>query len=705
MTPGPSPADVATREVPGSCPLDCPDACSWVVTVADGPEGPRPVKLRANRDHPYTAGGLCPKINPWLDHATDPSRLTEPLRRVGPKGAGRFEPIGWDEAIAEMAERLGAIVERSGGQAVWPYVGTGNLGWIQGSKRAGRVWTRMGASAHHLSICSVAGAAGVAYSAGSGDWLDPEDIPQAGLVVIWGSNTLVTNRHLWPFVERARAGGAPLVVVDPVRTRTAERADVHLAPRPGTDIALVLGLTRAVTERGGADERFLAERTVGWPEFRALADAWDVERTAETTGLSGAEIERTADLLVANGPLAARIGHGIQRQAAGGQAMRAVACLPAVVGAYDRPGGGSLYSSTASPKAFDLDRYRRPELGPRPRTLVMTQLAANLTRLDPPVEALIISGANPLVSNPRPDLVAAGLARDDLFTVVIDIHPTETADWADLVLPSTMQHEQFEINDSYNHRYLHGNAPAVPPPGQCLPHTEIERRLARAMGYTEPEVLASDRELADDLLGSDELRAAGVTVDRLVTDGFRPLPTRPDPAERAFLTPSGRFEFASERAEADGHGRLPLPATAAEASAPSGDRLALIAAASDHQINSTFGGTRVTTERWSTPPVVLNPDDAAARGIATGDRVEVANDRGRFEAVVEVSSSVRPGVVGTVKGRWRHPINNTVDERDADMAGGAVFHDNAVSVRAMSGPETDGEGEGETDSEVSDAAS
>ena len=674
---------MAPGDHPGSCPLDCPDACSWVVTVADRDDGlgHRAVKLRGNRQHPYTAGGLCPKVNPWLDHAADASRLTEPLRRVGRKGEARFEPISWDDAIAEMADRLQTIIDRSGGQAIWPFVGTGNLGWIQGSKRAGRVWTRMGASAHHLSICSVAGSAGIAYTAGGGDWLDPEDFVAAGLVMIWGSNTLVTNRHLWPFVEQARADGAPLIVVDPLRTRTADRADLHLAPRPGTDIALVLGLSRAVAERGGADERFLAERTVGWPEFLAACQPWDLARTAQETGLDPAELERTVELLVGHGPLGLRIGHGIQRQAAGGQAMRAVSCLPAVLGAYDQPGGGSLYSTTGTPKGYNLDRHRRPELGERPRTLVMTQLAANLTSLDPPVEALILSGANPMVSNPRPDLVAHGLARDDLYTVVIDAYPTETTAWADLVLPSTLQHEQFEINDSYNHRYLHGNVPAVPAPGHCLAHTEIERRLARAMGYTEPEVVASDRDLAADLLDSEELRAAGVTIERLTTTGFAPLPARLSPDRRPFRTPSGRFEFASDRAEADGHGRLPLHRAAAEASHPPSGHLALIATASDHQVNSTFGGTAVTAARWSEPPIILHPADAEERGLSSGDLADVANERGRFQARVEVADSVRPGVVATVKGRWHHPINTTVAERDADMASGAVFHDNAVTVR------------------------
>jgi len=665
----------------GSCPLDCPDACAWVVTVDD--EG-RAIKLRGNTEHPYTRGGLCPKVNPWLDYAADPARITTPLRRVGPKGAGRFEPVSWDDALAEMAQRFNAIVDSSGGAAIWPFVGTGNLGWIQGSNGPARVWTRMGASAHHLSICSVAGRAGITYSAGSGDWLDPEDFANAGLVMVWGSNTLVTNRHLWPFIEQARGAGAPLIVVDPIRTRTAQAADVHLAPRPGTDGALALGLAQAIVERGGADESFLRSRCVGWDEFRPSLETWDVAHTAAVSGVDPSAIAEVADAIIAAPPLALRIGHGIQRHAFGGQAMRVVSCLPAIVGAYDHPGGGSLYSSTGTPKGFNRTRSRRPELGSRPRTLAMTNLGRNLTELnDPPVEALVISGANPVVSNPQSDLVRAGLERPNLFTVVIDLYPTETTAYADLVLPSTMQHEQLEINDAYNHRYLHWNEPAVEPPGQCLPHTEIFRRLAAAMGYTEPELYADDAELAADLLDSEEFRAAGITPELLQQRGFAPLPTRLPPDRRPFATPSERFELASPSAEDDGHGRLPHYRPARHLAELGSDRLALVAAAGEFHINSTFAGTAKVASRTTMPTIVVHPDDAGPRDLHDGDRVVVENERGRFEAVVTVSDATRPGVAATSKGWWHHDINATVAEHDADMAAGAIFHDNAVTIRAI----------------------
>ncbi|MCP5026973.1 MAG: molybdopterin-dependent oxidoreductase, partial [Actinomycetia bacterium] len=661
VTPNPN----AARTVVGSCPLDCPDACAWLVTVdAEG----HATKLRGNPDHPYTRGGLCPKVNPWLENAADPSRLTQPLRRVGAKGEGRFEPVSWEDALAEMAERLQVVIDRSGGAAIWPYVGTGNLGWVQGSNGPGRVWTRMGASAHHLSICSAGGREGIGYTVGTGAWMDAEDFARAGLVLIWGSNTLVTNRHLWPFVEQARQNGAPVVVIDPIRTRTAERADTHLALRPGTDGALALGLCRAIVDQGGADKAFLEERCLGWDEFRASLDGWDLETTTAVTGIAASDIEALAAAIIAAPPLALRVGHGLQRQAHGGQAMRVVSCVPAMVGAYNQRGGGSLYSSSGSPKGYNLDLSRRPALGVRPRTLTMTNLGWNLTELDdPPVEALVVYGANPLVSNPQLDLVRTGLERDDLFTVVIDIYPTETTAYADLVLPSAMQHEQLEINDAYNHHYLHWNEPSVDPPGECLPHTEIFRRLAAAMGYEQPELFATDEELAADLLDSVPLRAAGITPERLGAAGFLRLPEPPDPAQRQFLTPSGRFELTSEPAAGAGQGRLPHYRAPAEATGPG---LALIAAASEHHVNSTFAGTALTLARASMPPLVLHPTDAEQLGLTNGDRVVVENDRGSFPAVLSVSDSTRRGVANTTKGWWGHGLNNTVPERDADMGQG-----------------------------------
>jgi len=639
------------------------------------------VKVRARKDHPYTRGQLCRKVNPWLEYASDPSRLTTPLRRVGAKGDGDFVPIGWDDAIEEMAARLSTIIDRSGGAAVWPFVGTGNLGWIQGLNGPHRLWPHLGASAHNMSICSVAGRDGINLAVGTGAWLDPEDFVHAGVIVLWGTNTRDTNSHLWLVVDEARRRGVEVIAIDPIRTRTAAAADLHLAPRPGTDAALALGLCRLLVERGGHDADFLAHRTHGAAEFVESIQRWTPEATAAETGLTPAELHALADRILAAPPLAVRVGHGIQRHAGGGQAMRAVTCVPAITGAYDHVGGGALYSSSGTPKGYNVERSRRLDPAGPPRTLTHTRLGHHLLETDDPrVEALIVSGANPAVSNPGLPLVREGLRRDDLFTVVIDIYPTETAAYADLVLPSTMQHEHHELIDAYNHRYLHWNEAAVPPAGDCLPHTEILRRLATAMGHDEPALHATDLELAADLLDSDELRNAGITLDRLRADGFLPLPPQAPPAERPFPTRSHRFEFRSERAEAAGLGALPhyLPPWEANTAG-----LSLVAPADAEHVNSTFAGTDRVRARRDDPAVILHPDDAAVRGIESGARVRVHNDRGAFVATASVSEVTRPGVVATTKGRWAHPINDTVAERDADMGGGAIFHDNAVEVEPI----------------------
>ncbi len=672
----------AVRTVVGACPLDCPDACSWEIDVVDGVA----TRLRGNAKHPFTAGGLCKKVNPWLDFAADSSRLLTPLRRVGAKGEGQFEPISWDDALATIADRLGGIIDEHGAEAIWPFVGTGNVGWVQGANNSGaRLWNVLGTSQHQISICSVSGHVGLGYTTNSSVTVDAEEVVEAGIVVVWGSNTLVANQHFWPFVAEAQSRGAEIVVIDPVATRTAQRADRHLAPIPGTDGALALGLCRAVIDAGGADLDFLAARTLGWEEFEASLVEWTVERTAAVCGVPEEAISALATAIAkAPGPLFVKLGQGMQRQANGGQAARVVSTLPAITGAYGQPGGGLLYSSGG---AYGLNSVavKRPDLRvSQARSLAMTNLGRNLTELDPPVRALVVCGANPMVSNPQVDLVRRGLAREDLFTVAIDIYPTETVDYADIVLPSTMQHEQIELNDSFAHLYLNWNEPAVAPPGECLPHTEIFRRLAAALGLTEPALFASDLELAAAAIDTEEYRNAGIDVERLRSEGFVRVPgaTPYRPLDGEFPTPSGRFEFVSERAERDGHGRLPNYRPPAEqVRGHRSQRYALVANGSDFHINSVFAGTERTRSRAEAPPVVIHADDAERDGLADGMAVVIENERGQFAATVRVGPPARRGVASTTKGWWGQGLNATVIERDSDMGRGAVYHDNVVTIR------------------------
>jgi anaerobic selenocysteine-containing dehydrogenase len=701
-----------TIEAVGSCPLDCPDGCSWIVTVTDGAA----TRLRGNPEHPFTAGGLCKKVNPWLRIAAEPARLTRPLRRVAAKGSNpstgdpvvdgqrrlsAFEPIGWDEALAEVADRFTHLIDTDGPAAIWPYAGTGNVGFLQGGAgpAGARLWNHLGVSGHHITICSVSGHIGLGYTMGTGAGMDPEDVVDAGAVVIWGSNTLVANQHWWPFVEQARADGAPVVVIDPVRTRTARRADLHLAPRPGTDGALALGLCRALIHRDAVDTPFVRERCRGYDEFTAHVEPWTPAHTAEVCGLRPRELEELAELLAEDGnrPLALKLGQGMQRHAHGGQATRVISCLPALLGAFDRQGGGLVYSTDA-PYRLNVSRAAGKLIdgfsAGRPRHLAMTNLVANLLDLDdPPVKALFVYGANPMVSNPDIDGVRRGLSRPDLFTVVAEIFPTETVDYADIVLPSTMQHEQWELNNSFAHLYLNLNRPAVKAPGKCLPHTEMFRRLARAMGLGHPELYRSDEELLADLLDTAEYREAGIGLEELTRRGWVRVPSAPKPYRPfadGFPTPSGRFEFVSDRAEADGHGRLPeyrpgLEAGGRPVMEQAGGWYDLIANGSDWHINSVFAGTTVIAGRTEAPTVSVHPDDAARDGLADGDPVVVGNDRGSFAAVVSVDGGARSGVAATTKGWWSMGVNATVAERDSDMGRGAVYHDNRVRIRRAPG--------------------
>lgn len=688
MTTAPVPsaasAGSAERHVVGACPLDCPDACSWIVTVVDG----RATKLRGHPDHPFTRGGLCPKVNPWLEFARSPRRLLHPLRRVGAKGEGRFERITWDEALDEWARRTTEVIDRFGAEAIWPFVGTGNVGWIQGANgpAGGRLFNRLGASGHVVTICSVSGHAGLSYTAGTAAGMDPEEVVDAGLVLIWGSNTVVANPHWWPFVERARQRGAEVVVVDPVRSATAARADRHLAPLPGTDGALALGLMRAVVDAGGADEAFLAERASGWPEFQGLLADWPVERAAAVTGVPATELTDLARAIVAAPPLAVKFGHGAQRHRHGGQAARTISCLPALVGAYDRPGGGFVYS-TGPGYGLNHHAVSRPDLRPGPvRSLAMTNLVRNLTALDdPPVQLLVVQGANPVVSNPDQEGVRRALSRPDLFTVALELFPTETTAYADLVLPSTMEHEQAELCESFAHLYLNWNEPAVEPPGECRSHTETYRALATRLGLTDPELHATDEELAAAAIDTPAYRQAGITVDRLRAEGWVRVPGASPyrPFAERFPTPSGRFELVSERAERDGHGRLPEYRPPSESGDVPDGAYALVAAAGPWHVNSTFAGEDRNRRRGGEPEVVVCAADATRDGLVDGQRVVVHNERGRFDATLRIGPSARTGVAVSWKGRsvdGGAGINATVAERDSDMARGAVYHDNVVWI-------------------------
>lgn len=676
------------RTVVGACPLDCPDGCGWLVSVRDG----KAVGLRGNPDHPFTHGTLCVKVNQYLEHSAAPDRLLYPSRRVGAKGEGRFERISWDAALDEIAARLTGVIEQYGGEAIWPYQGTGNLGYIQGLEgNAGRrLWNVLGASRHRMTICSVAGSVGSSYAVGTNRGMDPEALAESKLILLWGTNPLTSGHHVWRFVQESRRRGGYVVAIDPIRTRSAAQADEHLAPLPGTDAALALGLLHVVVSGGHEDRVYLERHTLGWDQFRERILQFPPDRVAAITGLAEERIVALGRRLATTRPTAIRATMGIQRHAGGGTAVRTLACVPGVTGDWQYPGGGFTYS-TSGYFGGNTQALRRDDLLARPvRSLSMTRLGEGLLDVDdPPVKALVVYGANPLASTPDQGKVRRGMAREDLFTVVLEQFPTDTVDYADIVLPATMQTEHADVHDGYGHLYVQWNEPAVAPPGECLPTTETFRRLARRMGLTEPALYDSDEELAEQLLDSAHPSLAGITLDRLRKEGFARLnyPTPFVPFRDGFPTPSGRLEFSSERAAADGLDRLAGYTPPAEVADPELARrypLALIAAASHFFVNTIFANRPQLARRDGPPKVMVHPADAAARGLVDGQRARIFNDRGEFTALVSVDDRVRPGVLGATKGRWLKDVganpNATVAERDSDMGGGAVFHDNRVEI-------------------------
>ena len=687
---------MSVRHVNGVCPLDCPDTCSWVVTVEDG----RAVKLQGNREHPYTRGALCEKVNHFLEHTARPDRLLYPMRRIGKKGEGRFSRVSWEEAIGEIASRWRVLIERDGPQAIWPYYGTGTLGMIQGLAGAGkRLWNVLGTSQHHVSICMAAGGYATGYTLGDNRiGMDPEGIAEAKLVILWGANPLVTHHHLWKFVEASRRQGGHVVVIDPVRTRTADRVDEHLALRPGTDAALALGLLNVVVTRGAEDAEFIEEHTLGWEAFRPRVLEYPPERVAEITGLPAERIQALGERVAASRPTAIRIGPGMQRHAGGGMAVRTITCIPGVTGDWRFPGGGAAYDTRAFFPANFPAFWRDDLRPPNTRVLAMTRLAEGLLELsEPPVKSLLVYGSNPAASAPDQASVRRGLVREDLFTIVIDHFQTDTADFADILLPATMQTEHADLHNSYGHAYLGWNAPAVAPPGECLSNSEIFRRLARALGVTEPCVYDSDEAMARAVLDSEELRQIGITLETLAERGWARLgqPQPWAPLAKGFPSPSGRLEFYSSRAAEAGLD--PLPGYTPPYEAVARDRetaerfpLALIAPAGPHFLNTEFSNLPALRDKAGPQRVRLHADDAAHRGLADGDVARVWNERGEYLALVEITDRVPPGIAGGAKGHWPKlnpggtSIAATVMQRDADMGRGAVFHDNRVEVERAS---------------------
>jgi anaerobic selenocysteine-containing dehydrogenase len=678
----------------GACPHDCPDTCGVLTEVADG----RAVAFRGDPDNPVTRGWLCAKVRPYLDHVYHPDRLLYPLRRVGPRGAGRWQRISWAEALDEISGRWRNIIAESGPEAILPYSYSGTLGLVQMVVASGRFWNRLGASRLERSICGAAAEMAVEATLGR-RWSAPyADVGHSRLVILWGHNPVSTAPHFLPFLRQAQRQGCRLVVIDPRRTPSASGADLHLAPRPGSDGALAMGIGHVLVREDLHDERWLEAHTVGWPALRQRLEEWPPARVAEATGLAEREVVDLARLYGTTRPGLIKMADGINRNRNGGQNARAVCTLPALTGQYGTRGGGLAYS-TSGYVPWDREAVHKWSQSPPPGRLVnMNRLGAALLgeAADPPIRSLFVFGANPATSSPNSARIVAGLQRDDLFTVVHELFLTDTADYADVVLPATSQLEQTDLHKSYGHTLLTYNAPAIAPLGECKSNWEVLGLLARALGLEEPWLHQSADEVIAEVLAAtaaNNPHFRGITLERLKGEGAVPLNLDGAVpfADGRFPTPSGKVElFSQTLADA---GAEPLPGRFASGGDdggapgwPAAEALELLTAASHQFVSSSLANQRGLLERAGTPFVEVHPVDAAARGIRSGDEVVVANGRGEVRLRAVVSDAVRPGVLASPKGRWAklnggRAVNWTTSDALADLAGQSTFHSNRVWLR------------------------
>jgi len=665
--------------VRGACPHDCPDTCALVTTVQDGVA----VKLQGNPAHPHTGGVLCAKVSRYIERNNHADRLVQPLRRVGPKGAGQFEAVTWDAALDDIAARLKTIAARDP-EAVLPYSYAGTMGLVQGESMDRRFFHQLGASLLDRTICATAGGDAMTYTLGGKVGMRVEHFAESKLIVIWGSNSIGSNLHFWRHAQAAKRGGARLVCIDPRKTETADKCDEHIALMPGTDAALAFALMHELIQNDWLDHDYLAQHTVGWEALRERALQWPPSRAAEVCGVPEAQIVALARDYGTTRPAAIRLNYGMQRVRGGGNAARAIACLPALIGAWRHRAGGLLLSTSGS---FPVDRaaLQRPDLlaGRRPRTINMSTIGDALLDMARPVQAVVVYNSNPVAVAPESAKVVAGFAREDLFTVVLEQFPTDTADYADYLLPATTQLEHWDIHTSYGHTDVLLNRPAIAPRGEARSNAWVFRELARRMGFDAPCFADGDEALC-----RTAFAPGAIDFEALETQGFATLPLPEAPfAAGGFPTPSGKCEFFSARLAAQGLDGLPDHLPNHElAGSSTAFPLAMISPPARNFLNSTFVNVTSLRAIEGEPLLEIHADDAAARGIVDGTMVRVFNDRGTHRCRAEVSRRARPGVVHGMGIWWRKlgfdgtNVNELTSQRLTDLGRGPTFYDCLVQV-------------------------
>ena len=653
----------------GACHHDCPDTCAWEVTVVDG----RATRLRGQSGHPVTRGTLCPKVNRYLDRVYHPDRVLTPLRRVGPKGTAEFEPISWAEAIDAVAGQLRQRLQSGHPESILQYSFAGTQGLVQMGATIHRLFDLIGARDIRREICGFTSSAGAASVMGTPYSIDPESMRHARTIVLWGTDTRITNRHLWPSIEEARDAGASIIVIDPVRTETARAADLHLQVRPGTDVALVLGLVHVLDRDGLLDQSWIDQHTEGWEDLQASARAWDPERASSVCGVNAEAITQLAHRLATHTPTALRTLVGPEHREGGYEILRAVTMLAAVLGGWRELGGGLARPTSA---------WRTAALAATPR---LPRPQVNMARLgevlvNGEIDMLVVHNCNPAVMVPDQNRVIEGLLGDELFTVVIEQFITDTAAYADIVLPSTTQIEQLDLVPSWGHLYLSLNRPAIAPLGESLSNSEIARRLGQALDLEDDLLYRSDEQVIRDALASGHPFLTGITYESLEESGWQRLNVNPE--SRLYLDPINGVNTQTLRLG------ILEPSTHLERGAVGEYPLNLISRKQNRAfLNSHYGGFNEHFPPAGEPLVQIHAHDAASRNIATDDRVRVFNERGELTLTAQVSDQVQPGLVAIPFGWWHRstPEGRAVNAltnptvRDDDR-GSAYFHDTFVEI-------------------------
>lgn len=754
-------------------------------------EGDRLVRVEGNPAHPFTRGHLCRKVAHYEERVYSPDRLLYPMRRVGPKGAGRFERISWEEALDEIVARWQAIIAEYGPEAILPYSYAGTMGVVNMAACEGRLWNRLGATRLARTICSTAGEAGHTYTLGWSGGIDPEAFALSKFIIAWGTNLCSTNVHQMVFIREAQKRGATFVVIDPYHTRTAQSADWFVQVKPGTDTALALAMMHVIFAENLHDEEYLEQHTIGWRALRERAAEYPPERASAITGIPAEEIASLGRRYATEQPSAIRMGYGLTRNSNGGMIARTITCLPALIGAWRKPGGGLLLS-TSSHFPWNRAAVKRPDLTPlsqgsparglptgdwhrfqglgegrkaggeggseihtlpglppspqpsprwgegpfplslsgrgdggegkRPpiRTVNMNELGKALTELtNPPIMSLMVWNCNPAAVTPNSNLVRRGLEREDLFTIVHEQMMTDTARYADILLPATTQMEHLDLHFAYGHLYVQLNQPAIPPLGEARPNIEVQHALAKRLGFTDPCFEETAEDIIRKALDTEELRAMGITYEYLCEHGFAKISSplslsgRGDGGEgrtpplflpfmdgRGFRTPSGKIELYSEQAARDGFD--PLPRYEPLAESPEGNPelacrypINLLTPAAHHFLNSSFANIPSLQKAEKEPRIWVNPKDAAARGIQNGDWLRVWNDRGEVRLKAVVSQNVKPGVAWSPSLWWHRDsplggnVNALTSDRLTDMGGGPTFHTNLVEFEKEASGQVD----------------